>query len=395
MRVPWWLAALMLGALGLLIPIGPLAVFVYALAAAWIGAAWVVRRAAGALRFDQRVAPTHVPAGETIHIDVVVTNRSHLPVPWVWWQQALPVQLETETAFGGRTAIAPGGQAAFGFVLRPRRRGRYRIGTFRYHHGDWFGLHTLEAEAALPAWITVYPTVRPVPPLPLRPLVPTGPRRDPASPFRDELTAGLRPYRAGDPLRHIAWKASARRGELQVREFPPVRDRSLSLALDLEAATWEGRAWRREVERLLSLAASYIWAPPGGAHPVGLLTFAGSVRYVPEGVGVETEAGRLVRVTPRGGLAHRRHLLEILSGLQPGPAPPLAELLLAHGSGLAFGEAILILTGGYRPALWEAAGILAVRHHPVRIVTVDGRAPPDWPGVPTCGVTLEGAIRWL
>lgn len=394
MPVRWWAVPLALALAGLLVPAGPLALVIYGMAVAGLVALWAVRGAARALFFSQRVAPTHLPPGETVHVALTVANCSRLPVPWLWWRQALPVQLEAESAFEGAGAVAAGGHATFQFAFRPRRRGRYRIGRVEYRHGDWFGLHAEQGQAVLPLWVTVYPAVLPFPRLPVRPLVPTGPRRDPSSPFREELAIGVRDYLNGDPLRYIAWKATARQGRLQVREFPRVRARSLSLVVDLELSHWQGRAARRHVERLLSLAASYLWAPPDGDHPVGLLTFAASVRYVPEGTGLDEEPPRLVRVTPRTGLAHRRRLLEILACLQPGAGPGLASLLLAQESLLGFGEGVLILTGRYHAEVWAAAALLAARHHPVSLAALDEGALPPCRGVPVYGVNLEGAIRW-
>lgn len=395
MPVRWWAVLIALAAAGILIPAGPLAHFTYAMAAAGLIALWVVRRVGSSLLFAQRVTPTHVPPGEAVHVELTVANRSRLPVPWLWWRQVLPVQLETESGFEGSGAVAAGGRSTFRFAFHPRRRGRYRIGRVEYRHGDWFGLHAQEGEAVLPLWVTVYPRVLPFPRLPVRPLVPTGPRRDASSPFREELALGVRDYQSGDALRHIAWKASARHGRLQVREFPRVRARSLSLVVDLAPMNWNGRAARRHVERLLSLAASYLWAPPEGDHPVGLLTFAASVRYVPEGTGLDEEPARLVRVTPRTGLAHRREVLEILACLQPGEGPALAQLLLAHGSLLGFGEGLLILTGRYDPATWDAAALLAARHHPVSLIVLEDAIIPPCQGVGIYRVTLEGEIRWL
>jgi uncharacterized protein (DUF58 family) len=64
---------------------------------------------------------------------------------------------------------------------------------------------------------------------------------------------GVREYRAGDPLRRIHWRTSARRGELVVREFEPPGLRVLALLLDPEPAS------RAAADQLARLAASEAW----------------------------------------------------------------------------------------------------------------------------------------
>jgi len=64
---------------------------------------------------------------------------------------------------------------------------------------------------------------------------------------------GVREYRAGDPLRRIHWRTSARRGELVVREFEPPGLRVLALLLDPEPGS------RAAADQLARLAASEAW----------------------------------------------------------------------------------------------------------------------------------------
>jgi uncharacterized protein (DUF58 family) len=61
----------------------------------------------------------------------------------------------------------------------------------------------------------------------------------------DELAA-LRTYQAGDPTRNIAWKASARRDELLVKEFETPRGREVVL----DYAALRGLAHEERLSRL-------------------------------------------------------------------------------------------------------------------------------------------------
>ena len=78
---------------------------------------------------------------------------------------------------------------------------------------------------------------------------------------------GVREYRAGDPLRHVHWRTTARRGELAVREFEREVGAPLVLLLDNRA----GGDRERDVEVLDSgarLAASMAYYAVHTGHPV-------------------------------------------------------------------------------------------------------------------------------
>ena len=64
---------------------------------------------------------------------------------------------------------------------------------------------------------------------------------------------GVREYRAGDPLRRIHWRSSARHGELIVREFEPPGVQTLGIFCDPSPASPEA------ADQIARLAASEAW----------------------------------------------------------------------------------------------------------------------------------------
>jgi uncharacterized protein (DUF58 family) len=152
-----------------------------------------------------RVLPVEVFAGVEGRGRYVVRNRRRLMAA---------IDLHVEEAHGVG-AIAPrvlaGDEAGAAAGWRVDDRGVARLGAVRVWSVFPFGLWTASRTLELPAEILVYPR-----PGGGRPLVEAGPaglgdgsRRggDPGD------FAGLRPYRAGDPLRAIHWRTSARAGE--------------------------------------------------------------------------------------------------------------------------------------------------------------------------------------
>jgi uncharacterized protein (DUF58 family) len=64
---------------------------------------------------------------------------------------------------------------------------------------------------------------------------------------------GIREYRAGDALRRIHWRSSARRGELVVREFEPPGIQTVAIVLDPAPPS------RDVADQIARLAASEAW----------------------------------------------------------------------------------------------------------------------------------------
>lgn len=108
----------------------------------------------------------------------------------------------------------------------------------------------------------------------------------------------LREYQAGDAFKHVAWKASARRGKLVVREFEQNE---------------------REVVWFLVDASVELWAGPSGASPLDVMLdrIGMSVRHhIERGdrVGLAlVGARRLAWVHPRSGAGQLGTLLEALA----------------------------------------------------------------------------------
>jgi uncharacterized protein (DUF58 family) len=103
--------------------------------------------------------------------------------------------------------------------------------------------------------------------------------------------ADLRPFVFGDPLRHVNWRASARRGSLWVNERHPERNTDVVLFLDTFAEARRGAAGTLDlaVNAAATLAARY----SRRKDRVGLVSFGGVLRWLQPGMG-QTQLYRLV-----------------------------------------------------------------------------------------------------
>ncbi len=207
------------------------------------------------LTYRREVTAERVVFGETILLTMEIVNDKILPLPWVRVIDLLPRGLlpaDHPSAqpklqmLGSGAAIAPHLIASVhSFALLPfsrltrriellgARRGRYHFSSTEITSGDPLGIRPRSFTVDAPHVVIVYPkllTIEMLSPLSRTPLGDERTRRkllgDPTR------VAGMRPYRTGDPLRHIDWRATARRAELLVRDFEPTTTLSLIIFLD-------------------------------------------------------------------------------------------------------------------------------------------------------------------
>ncbi|MGC8474436.1 MAG: DUF58 domain-containing protein, partial [Candidatus Dormibacteria bacterium] len=350
-----------------------IAFWLYLALLVFLAARLVVRLTLERLRVVHRVDRDHLFPGERVAITLTVANRSPLPAPWVWVEDHVPAKLHHGPVFSHVSTLPAGSERVHRYEVQVTERGLYRLGQVEVSVGDWFGLRELGGTVQEPRWLTVYPRVVPVQPLRLPNRLPVGPRRDPLSPFQDLLPIGLRRYFPGDPLRLIAWKASAHRDELMVKEQPLVRERVTYYFLNLSRRDWDPARRFELMERVITIAASLVWWEPDPRHSLGMVAYGRIERAVPEGIGREVEAPGVLRVPARAGAGQRRAILEALAGLQPADGQPFLDLLSDEVRRLPWGATLVMLVPTNTNELVNLCTEFQRRGHPVVILTLEPR----------------------
>ncbi|MBO9716302.1 MAG: DUF58 domain-containing protein [Pseudoxanthomonas sp.] len=184
-----------------------------------------------------------VAAGEVMWLRLSLSTRDGRR------RRGLRGELDDAHAWAG---TAEDGTAELVLPMPTRRRGWIHPGRLRLSTTQPLGL----ARAWSRIWprqpLLVYPRAEANPP----PLPDTGAdaQRSRVHPLGDEPHQ-LRAYRAGDAPRTIAWKHSARRGSLVVREYERAQQQDVMLDWkDLRALAYEARisrlaAWVEQAER--------------------------------------------------------------------------------------------------------------------------------------------------
>jgi uncharacterized protein (DUF58 family) len=239
------------------------------------------------IEFDR----TRVLEGETIVATVRVSNAG-----------ADRVQVELAPVRSGSLALDPpgvvaldlrgGAEAQVAFTALPRRWGSHAVGPLIVRARDQLGVTTWEGRLGRPLHVRVFPREMRlrelVAPVRTQPFLGTHVAR-----ARGEGIefADIRPFRVGDRVRQINWRATARRGKPQVNERHPEHSSDVVLLLDTfeEARDQDGGTLDSAVRAAASLARVHL----ARRDRVGLVDFGGTLHWLEPGFGT-TQLYRII-----------------------------------------------------------------------------------------------------
>jgi uncharacterized protein (DUF58 family) len=181
-------------------------------------AAVVVRLRLPRLAVTRTFAPSEVAAGASTTVLITVRNLAGTASAAARWSDSLPWD-DSSTPEAGLPPCPVGRTLTIGYELRPPRRGMFDIGPLTVTVADALGLAwgTVALGGRQP--LTVTPEVVPLPSSGLS--MPAGDGEATVVQRRatgDEDDSMTREYRAGDAMRRVHWRASARHGDLMVRQ---------------------------------------------------------------------------------------------------------------------------------------------------------------------------------
>jgi uncharacterized protein (DUF58 family) len=207
--------------------------------------------------------PAIVEAGLPTAVGVHVRNDGPLASAPVAWRDLLPAPVGS-TPPGAMPSLSgalfgsdrSGGTATLRYSLTPDRRGVFAIGPLVLDEQDPFRLVTLRHAVGAAHDLVVTPRISRLPAVALTRALSDGDahqvHRQSTAGEDDAITRG---YLAGDPLRRVHWRATARHGELMVRQEEQRSDPEAVLLLDTRAGEDDDpAAFERAVEFTASLA---------------------------------------------------------------------------------------------------------------------------------------------
>jgi uncharacterized protein (DUF58 family) len=209
------------------------------------------------LSIERRIEPQIVE--QRRHVQVRVTARGQAPGALDWSEDLPRSVVVTGHAEGTLAAVRPDRPSQLiEYAFAARTRGRVPVGPLRVARTDPLGLATTRRRVGGVDHVVVLPGIHPVElPFAVR-------RNDPDTgastvfgAVGDQLDIVSRGYRAGDPMRTVDWRATARRGELMVRTETAATTAATGLLLDVRDEVWpDGTAFEWAVDYTASLIAA-------------------------------------------------------------------------------------------------------------------------------------------
>lgn len=271
-----------------------------------IGAGVAVRNAKLRLEVARELHPARVHAGCPSRVELRVRNRGNRRTPLLALRDPVGRQRSA------RVVLAPlgvGEAVRAAYRLPTEERGILRVGPLEVEVSDPFGLVAIRTAGAPQAELTVWPAVDDVVPLPHTHGDDPHGGADHPSPLAnngDDFYA-LRPYVAGDDLRRVHWRSTARRDQLMVRQDEMPWQGRATILLDTRRVAHSNASFERAVSaaasivvatarhhfllRLVTTAGHDTGFAAGSSHVEGILEHLAAVRLV--------EAGRLPTLVAR------------------------------------------------------------------------------------------------
>ena len=264
--------------------------------------------------------------GDRIRVTYTLRNTSRIPKPW------LEIHNPTSLPAGlpGR-AIALGGATERSWLIRTplTRRGHFRIEPLQIRTGDPFGFFESSASVGSGINVTVYPRLEPIPlwRLPAASLDGSHAARE-RTLQSTPLATTVRPWAPGDAFNRIHWKATARHGDIHVKEFDLEQTADAWVVLDLERAVQLGTGDESTVEVAVRAAAAV----------------ADKALVENRAVGMTINAHRLAQLQPdRGGRQHLK-IMQLLAAVEGDGSTPLAEALITSVPRIRRGMTTVVVT---------------------------------------------------
>ncbi len=277
--------------------------------------------------------PPIVGAGFPVAVSVRVHNLGVGPLDGVSW-----TELTSAGLIGPDSAVLPGvpgtgrggrlkpNTATVDYTLIPDERGVYDVGPLVLTRFDPFGLAFSRRPSTSAHDLVVTPRVAWLPGTGLSVVGGDGAHHELQrhhNPHADELIA--REYRPGDPMRRVNWPATARRGEIMVRQEEQRSNPSLRLVLDTTESSPASGAPRgfdvmspaeASFELSIELAASVGVHLLEAGYRVEVIEL-GQRQLTPDGPSLARSARHGDVPATYTGLHGDRGLLEALAGVVP------------------------------------------------------------------------------
>ncbi|MCX7522098.1 DUF58 domain-containing protein [Microbacterium sp. STN6] len=274
----------------------------------------------------RRIEPDVIAVGDEAVVTLRIAAAGGRILTAVPWRDNVPAGVVDEgwSEPTGSLSTASARRGVAHHRVRGAVRGLYEIGPLAIDGSDLFGLAHCEWPVGAARALIVTPRASEKPPSSLASLGSEGSEHQVlrrTTPGEDELTA--REYRSGDPLRRVHWRATARHGELMVRQEEQSSNPESWIVFDTQSDAGPPRHPSSvpaddPFERAVAFTASLSrWLIQAGHRVTVAETGRGQLTGSSAGRS-GLRGGRLPRYESAAG---ERALFAALAGVQPESAP--------------------------------------------------------------------------
>lgn len=301
------------------------------------------------LQVRRVLSAQRVHEGDPIEVELSVENTgTDLDLVMTTEEQALSGhRLEGTTSLAAR--LPNGGSLLLSYATQPAR-GFYPLEGPHIYVRDVLGFATWEGDLPCPTPLWVFPRYDPVGRVGLSPrqtLSVPGSARSRRGGEGVQFLA-TRPYVPGDNLRHINWKALARRGQTVVNLYEEERAAEVTLVLDGRDRVYRPLGGRQPFEHAVRACAALCDSAVRDGHRTSLLLYG----------------ERLEWVFSSSGRVHREKLLQGLARADLGSSEAFSDLGNLPSRLFPSGSSVIIVSP-FVPGDEEALGMLRARGYDV------------------------------
>jgi uncharacterized protein (DUF58 family) len=294
--------------------------------------------------------------GDRIRVTYTLRNTSRIPKPW------LEVHNPTTLPGGlpGR-AMPLGSRSERSWLVRLPlvRRGHFRIEPLQIRTGDPFGFFEASASVGQGVAVVVYPRIERIPLWRLPAANVEGSQSAPERTLQTTpLATTVRPWAPGDSFNRIHWRATARHGEIQVKEFELEQTADAWIILDLDRSVQTGRGDESTVEAAVRVAAAVADKAILENRAVALTVNAHRTAILP---------------ADRGARQHLK-IMQLLAAVDGDGSTPLVETLVASAGRLRRGMTAIVISSSTDSTWIRPIAALRSRGITTVVVSVDAAA---------------------
>jgi len=310
---------------------------IYVLFGIYVLARWWTARGLRGVEVRRRFTD-HAFLGERVTVKLELRNKTLLPIPWLRINETVPLALHAPNFVRRVTTLRPRERTSISYELDCRRRGYYPLGPLYVASGDVFGFAEAERREPATSYLTVYPEIIPLTRLGFPSRSPFGAIKSRQRIFEDPARViGVRDYRAGDSLRRIHWKASAKERALLVKKYEPAISLQTAIFLNLNREEYDRRLRFDAPEWAIVVAASIASHLVEQRQAVGLMT---NGRDPAARDGDRSGAP----LPPRPGRLHLMKILELLARVEAWETEPFSSWIQRASLPLSWGDTVVAIT---------------------------------------------------